>query len=573
MEALRTAPAPLPLAARWYAPLALPSARLIASVLERVGAHAPSAAPWQRPRTGLATAWMARLIETHGTRRARGLRNAAVAVELYNLCQFTGAPTAAEQQAWARGESRAVRQLLRAGLDAERPWALSVLSVWSAGPLAAPQPEAVLWMRAATGCAALAGHIPAPVHAKLDAVAVWLGLLLEERHGTRDGWDEARASIGAPALSPAAGLRAALSTLPDSLLHEQLLACLAPAPAPAPVLPAQREVPRWQPVDPPSLAAAPGSDLLGPHGPAVDEALASVVSAGVYARTGRWLISRGGKRVRPALTLAAAAACGGDPADAVRAAALVEWLHQASLVLDDLMDDAALRRGGPTLHVATSAPSALGAFAWLLDQIRRAAADLPEDQQAVLLGGARQLISAQHEEVLRTGQLNLSEAAYYRILAGKTAALFGAAVRLGVRSAGGSRRTERALSEFARCTGVAFQLVDDLLDYTGEESAFGKSPGTDLRAQKITLPVMLLRRTLPPGERARLDALLEHGGASDADLRWVQGALLEHGIDAQVRARVQAHHDRAAVALGRLPAAADTAGLRALLSACTERRR
>jgi octaprenyl-diphosphate synthase len=569
MEALAPTTAAMPLSSRWYAPLAVPAERAIAAALRRVSATAPSTDPWCRPRTGLATAWMVRLSETYGTRRAQGLAQAAVVAELYNLYQLTGAPTAAEQQAWARAESRALRRGLRAGLSRERPWALSVLSVWSTRPLSSPQPEAVLWLRAATGFAALAAHIPTPIHKKLDVVAMWMGLWQEERHGDRSDWEAACASVGEPLLPPEDGLRRALLELPDSQLHEHLLACLAPAVS----LPGRREVPRWQAEDPPPLVAAPDSDLLGAHGPAVGAALSAVVSGGIYAATGRWLLERGGKRVRPALTLAAAEACGGDPADAVGAAALVEWLHQASLVLDDMMDGAALRRGGPTLHIATSAPSALGAFAWLLDQIRRVAAGLPADQQEVLLDGARQLIGAQHEEVLQTGQISLSESAYFRILAGKTAALFGVAVRLGARSAGAGAREEEALSEFARSTGVAFQLIDDLLDYTGTEEGFGKAPGTDLRARKITLPVMLLRTALPRAARARLDALLQAGGASDEDLRWIQAELTQRGIDDQIRDRVRAHRDRAERALARLPDPDAADRLRALSAACTERSR
>jgi octaprenyl-diphosphate synthase len=191
--------------------------------------------------------------------------------------------------------------------------------------------------------------------------------------------------------------------------------------------------------------------------------------------------------------------------------------------------------------------------------------------QAVLLDGARQLIEAQHEELIHTGRLNLSVSSYYRILAGKTASLFGVSVELGARSVGASRRQVAAVKEFARYSGLAFQLVDDLLDYTGSVEGFGKKPGTDLRARKITLPVMLLRRDLSATSRGRLDGLLEQGGASDADVSWIQAEMLAHGVSEQVLERVEVHRARAERALAPLPDPDGVAWLMTLSQACVER--
>jgi len=547
----------LELGARWYAPLIAPRQQAVRRVLDRLDG-AESLSVGALPRAGLASAWLLGVVSTYGRpRMRRAVTAGAQAAERYNLGQFQGILDLAERQRAAREQFGALRGLGRSLLDHDREHALAVLHNWQARPLEAPQPESVLFLRALTGWAAVAGRIPGELHARLDRVADALGWLAEA-HLSEDAEE-------APCFE-------ALADLPHSAFVEEVEACLSAVPAlRQPRQP--RQLSRWQPRTPPSIEAGRGSTLLGEDAPAVEVALRQIVDDGLYVDVGRWLLDRGGKRVRPALCLAAAQACGGPRQAAVPAAALVEWLHQASLVLDDVMDGSEVRRGAPTLHVATDVGSALGAFCWLLERLYTAAEGQPEAVREALLDGARQLIEGQYEELCQTGVVWLDLRTYHRILAGKTAALFGVAATVGALSVGASKREVAAVAEFARCVGLAFQIIDDLLDYTGSLDGFGKAPGVDLCAHKITLPVMLLRGELTGPDRARLDALLHERVADEADLDWVRAQLEAHDIVPAVQAAARAHLERSERALRRLPADADVRALRALAARCVERSR
>lgn len=548
MVAFESQPRELRLEDRWYAPLLASRHAPVVRALDALVAVEPVAVA-RIPRAGLGAAWLLAVVDTHGRPRSRhAVRAAALGVELYNLRQFTALPDVALRQRWASEQAGALRKLANSLLDTDQALALAVLENWRARPLTAPQPESVLFLRGVTGLAAVLGRLESSLHARLDRVAEDLGWRCEAF------LDEG--VVPRPVV---------LDALPHSALVEALESCLAPGAG----LTGERQLPSWQPVAPAPLAPVVPTTLLGSHQSAVERALREVLGEGAHAALGHWLLDRGGKRVRPALSLAAAMACGGDPVRAVPAAALVEWLHQASLVLDDCMDGSAVRRGAPTLHEATDIATALGGFCWLLDRVRLAAMDLPEEVRETLLRGARELALGQHEELCQTGVVGLDRRTYHRILAGKTASLFGVAATVGAQSVGASPREVKAANEYARCVGLAFQVIDDLLDYTGSLEGFGKAPGVDLRAHKVTLPVMLLRRALRGVERARLDALLAERIADEADLAWVQAQLSRHGVVEAVRAAAQGHLARAERALGRL--SGDTTALQALAVRCVER--
>jgi geranylgeranyl pyrophosphate synthase len=234
--------------------------------------------------------------------------------------------------------------------------------------------------------------------------------------------------------------------------------------------------------------------------------LASHASATVLA---------GGKRLRPLLVVLAAESCGGPPEDAdgeerlVRAAVAVELVHSATLVHDDLIDDAPLRRGRPTVAAVAGRRFAVATGDLLFS---RAFAELARNDDAAQLQALSQASSALAEgELLQREDAYASDVAVARYLRRcelKTAALFEAACRLGaLTAASGSAALADALGAFARRIGLAFQMLDDVLDVSGPVERTGKSRGTDLLDGTVTLPLILARERDPALAALKLSEL------------------------------------------------------------------
>jgi octaprenyl-diphosphate synthase len=238
----------------------------------------------------------------------------------------------------------------------------------------------------------------------------------------------------------------------------------------------------------------------------------------------------------------------------MRAAAIVEWLHQASLIVDDVVDEAMLRRGAPSLHVATSIPFAFEVAAHVLLRTRSALRTESADVRACVADAAAALVEGQRAELLRTGDVSLSLTEYYRIVDRKTAELFGCALALGALAAGAPPPLVRAAFRAGREAGLAFQIVDDVLDYVGDERELGKSPGADLRARRITMPIIMLRSSLRGDERGQLERAFEIERANDpADFAFLRDRIRAHGIADACLERALNHFRRACDALTVLP--------------------
>jgi octaprenyl-diphosphate synthase len=217
----------------------------------------------------------------------------------------------------------------------------------------------------------------------------------------------------------------------------------------------------------------------------------------------------GGKRLRPALVHLAAGATGTATAEHALLGAIVESLHLASLLHDDVLDSADTRRQVPTLNAmhGNEIPILLGDLVYarafglsLTLSTPHAAHELAATSQAIVRGEIDQSFFRFSDE--------LDEARYLRIIRDKTASLYAASCDLGARYAGAAEGQVRALRGFGLDLGMAFQIVDDCLDLVGDERVVGKSLGTDLETGKITLPIIRLARGLPAGERARLERIL-----------------------------------------------------------------
>ncbi len=245
------------------------------------------------------------------------------------------------------------------------------------------------------------------------------------------------------------------------------------------------------------------------------------------------LVAAGGKRLRPLLTLAAARLCGypGSEGGArhVALAACVEFIHTATLLHDDVVDESQLRRGLASANAVfgNQASVLVGDFLFarafqimvadgslqVLDILSRAAATIAE-------GEVLQLATQ--------NDLSTSEARYLEVVRGKTAALFAAACRVGAVVAHRSEREEMALADYGMSLGIAFQLVDDTLDYAADQGRLGKTVGDDFREGKITLPVLAAYAAGDASERAFWQRTIEACEQTEADLDTALGLMARH---------------------------------------------
>ena len=239
----------------------------------------------------------------------------------------------------------------------------------------------------------------------------------------------------------------------------------------------------------------------------------------------RATLSAGGKRVRPLLTLLCARS--GEPAQepVLRAAAAVELLHMATLVHDDVLDRAELRRGRPTVAHAWGPATAVSAGNFLL---ARAFSELvgAGDPAAVDLLSAT-AVGLSEGEVLQRAEahdVDVSVEAYVLRCEHKTADLFAAACALGARLSGAGDETTGAVGKWGRLIGLAFQVFDDILDCSGDQESTGKRPGTDVRDGTVTLPLIYALEARP-----ELAQILRRPGAGDAEVGAVLSAVMETG--------------------------------------------
>jgi octaprenyl-diphosphate synthase len=216
-----------------------------------------------------------------------------------------------------------------------------------------------------------------------------------------------------------------------------------------------------------------------------------------------------GKRLRPTLVLLAAQACGGvRPAHPVLAA-VVEMIHTATLVHDDILDEALVRRHAATVNAEWGNEAAVLMGDYLFTHAFHLAASLDSTLACRWIGHATNLVcEGEMQQVHSRGNVDLGEAAYFKIIRGKTAELTAVSCRLGAHYAESDAATVDALDNYGRDLGVAFQIADDVLDIWGDERTTGKSLGTDLEKQKLTLPLIRLLATSSAGLASRIRSMI-----------------------------------------------------------------
>jgi octaprenyl-diphosphate synthase len=261
----------------------------------------------------------------------------------------------------------------------------------------------------------------------------------------------------------------------------------------------------------------------------------------------------GGKRLRPALLLLSAQAVGSINDDHRTLAAVVEMIHTATLVHDDVLDEAQVRRHRDTVNARWSNQTSVLLGDYLFTHAFYLASTLETTFGCRAIGEATNTVcEGELKQTAAVGHFDLSRDAYFDIIEAKTAELCACCCRLGAHYAGGDATTVERLTSFGRSLGNAFQVVDDLLDLEGEEETTGKSLGTDLANRKMTLPLILLRDQLTKSDAARLQSLYEEPDPS-------HGALLydwldESGALATARNTAQELAAAAAAELRELPA-------------------
>jgi octaprenyl-diphosphate synthase len=270
-----------------------------------------------------------------------------------------------------------------------------------------------------------------------------------------------------------------------------------------------------------------------------------------------------GKRLRPALLLLTARACGTiSPAHPVLAA-VVEMIHTATLVHDDVLDEAMVRRHAATVNAEWGNETAVLLGDYLFTHAFHLAASVDSTLACRWIGQAtNRVCEGEMQQVHHRGNLDLDERSYFAIIEGKTAELTAVSCRLGAHYAGAEASTTEALEGYGRHLGIAFQIADDVLDLWGEERVTGKSLGTDLEKQKLTLPLIRLIETAEPDTAERVRRIL--GEAKGESRKTLVPLLEESGSLAYSWQRARWHVNQAVSALGCLPKSESLAVLRYL---------
>ena len=277
------------------------------------------------------------------------------------------------------------------------------------------------------------------------------------------------------------------------------------------------------------------------------------------------IVAGGGKRIRPIMTLASARLCGYSGKRQLGLAACIEFIHTATLLHDDVVDQSRLRRGRDTANsLWGNKPSVLvGDFLF-----SRAFQMMVEDGSlavlAVLSRASARIAEGEVQQLMTANDLSTSETTYLEVVKGKTAVLFAAACQVGAIVSERSHAAEEAMECYGLNLGIAFQLADDAIDYVSQSATMGKAKGDDFRDGKITLPVILAFRRGDAEERAFWRRTLEDREQTDGDLAHALTLLTRHGTLRDAVARAAHYGAIARDALGIFP---DGAEKRALLEA------
>jgi octaprenyl-diphosphate synthase len=300
--------------------------------------------------------------------------------------------------------------------------------------------------------------------------------------------------------------------------------------------------------------------------------LESMASVNAVTTISKYLSRNGGKRLRPILLLLSARLVGKVTPGAIHLGAVVEMIHTATLVHDDIIDVAETRRGKPSTNVLFGNHTSVLAGDWLYMQaFQIALRERNFHVLDVLIALTQMMVEGELLQLERIGRVDVTEADYMELVDRKTAGLFAACSRLGAVMAGASDETELKLADYAWNLGMAFQLIDDVLDFTAVESVLGKPVGGDLREGKVTLPVIYALAEATPEERRLFDYVVQDRSYERATFAAVLDTLQRRGGIDRARERAEYFADRARSIISEFPDSPYQRALAAVTDMVTER--
>jgi octaprenyl-diphosphate synthase len=286
------------------------------------------------------------------------------------------------------------------------------------------------------------------------------------------------------------------------------------------------------------------SALIADDMRAVDEVIRDSLQSDVVLvrQVSQYIIGNGGKRLRPALVVLSAGCCGYEGAAHHRLAAVVEFIHTATLLHDDVVDESSLRRGKATANDAFGNPASVLVGDFLYSRAF---------QMEVLADATNVIAEGEVLQLLNVQNIDISEADYLQVIRSKTAKLFEAAGRIGAIIAAAPPPVETALATYGAHIGTAFQLVDDILDYSGDLAQTGKNLGDDLAEGKVTLPLIHAMRRGTAQQSETIRRAVRDGGL--ADFEPVMAAIRQTGALDYARDQARAQADAAIERLRAVP--------------------
>ena len=310
-----------------------------------------------------------------------------------------------------------------------------------------------------------------------------------------------------------------------------------------------KEAPAATPID--RLLSATADDMAK-----VNELILSRADSHVemVPELARYLIESGGKRLRPMLTVAAAQLFGKGNGSAINFAAAVEFMHNATLLHDDVVDESDMRRGKPAARMVWGNKASILVGDFLLGQAFMMMVETRDiDSLGVLSAASAVMAEGEVFQLAKTGDLTTTAADYAEVIRAKTAVLFEAACEVGAMAGGADAAGRKALARYGLELGNAFQLVDDALDYGGQAGTLGKNTGDDLREGKMTLPVILALADSTQDEKAAIAGALGDANASDEQVAAVVAIMERYNTLGRTLEQARAHAASAQQALEMLP--------------------
>jgi len=300
--------------------------------------------------------------------------------------------------------------------------------------------------------------------------------------------------------------------------------------------------------------------------------LESVASVDAITTIGQYLQASGGKRLRPTLVLLASKLVGDGGESAIRLAAVVEMVHTATLIHDDIIDGAQTRRGRPSINRKWGNHISVLAGDWLYMQAFQIALREQNFHILDLLAGVTQMmVEGELLQLERIGSLAVSEADYMELVDRKTAGLFSACARLGAIAAGADEATEERLGEYGWNAGMAFQFADDVLDFTAREGVLGKPVGNDLAEGKVTLPLIYALEEAEAQERGLVETVLRDRSYDQVPFASILSLIRKYRGVERARERAQVFTETARGLISEFPESPCQRALYVLTELVTER--